>query len=135
MNDWTVWLALIGTLLGGGLIGAVLKHLRDHPRALADARKTHAEAERITVEVEDIKINALEGQIARLDKRVQLLERQVVDCHQDRDLALAAARYLWDRLNTACPNDEAVDRLRAWLAQPPGLTMPRAMRTEIDKLK
>jgi hypothetical protein len=134
MNGWQLVATLAGTLFGGGLIGIIFNHWREHPRAVADARKTHAEAERIEVEVEGIKINTLEGQIARLDQRVKLLERQVQDCHQDRDLALAAARYLWDRLQIAAPSDEAVARLRDYLIKPPALTLPRSMEEELGKV-
>jgi hypothetical protein len=133
--------AVLGTIPGwltaGGvisLVGIVLKFINDRRRTIAQARKTTAEAEKIEAEVDDITINRLEGQIDRLDKRVRTLERQVQECHQDRDLALAAARFLWDRLNIAAPTDEAVEKLREYLEKPPTLRVPRSMTAKLAEL-
>jgi cell division protein FtsB len=135
MNGWALAGTLLATLLGGGLIGIILQHLREHPRAMAAARKENAEADRLVAETDDIKTASLEGQVNRLDARVKILETQVQDCHQDRDLALAAARFLWDRLHSVAPSDEAVERLRDYLIKPPGLTIPRAMQDGLDRIK
>lgn len=127
--------AAVAALLSGGLIGVVLLHRRDLPRAMAEARKTEAEAGRITAEADDIKTASLERQLGRLDKRVEMLEHEVEDCHRDRDLALAAARFIWDRLQTVSPGDEVVEALREYLAKPPAFSTPRSMRDQLDKLK
>jgi len=122
---------ILSILLGGGLIGIVLKHRRDYPGALAAARRTGAEAERLHAETEDINLASMERQISRLDRRVELLESQVEECHQDRDLALAAARYLLDRLTIANPHDEAIEKLRPYLSPMPDLPLPLSMKRRL----
>lgn len=126
-----------GWLTAGGmvtLVGIVLKFLNDRRKTIAEARKTTAEAEMIEAEIDDMTINRLEGQIDRLDRRVKTLETEVKDCHQDRDLALAAARFLWDRLHIAAPDDEAVEKLREYLEKPPTLRVPRSMTRTLSEL-
>ncbi|HEU0097321.1 MAG TPA: hypothetical protein VFQ67_00970, partial [Allosphingosinicella sp.] len=65
---------------------------------------------------------------------VEILERQVEECHQDRDLALAAARFLWDRLKIAAPQDEAIEKLRPYLSPMPDLPIPAGMRRRLHDL-
>jgi hypothetical protein len=130
-----VW-PILSLLLGGGLLGVLLKHRRDYPGAMAAARKVGAEAERVAAETDDIKISSLERQVKRLDERVQMLEGQVEECQQDRDLALAAARFLFDRLSIASPSDEALEKLRPYLTTTPDRPIPRWMGrkiTEVDE--
>lgn len=135
MEGWTLVSTLVATLLGGGLIGVVFLHRRELPKALAAARKTDAETGRLAAETDDLKIAALERQLGRLDERVEMLESEIAECHQDRDLALAAARFLWDRLRTAAPDDEAVERLRQYLHTSPTFSIPRDMKRRLDDIE
>lgn len=126
---------IVSALLGGGLIGVLLRHRRDFPGAMASARKTGAEAQRLEVETENIAITTLEGQVRRLDERVESLEEQVEDCHKDRDLALAAARFLWDRLSIVAPEDKVLDNLRDYIKAPPIRRTPRHMDRQLRDIR
>ena len=125
------WITSAGVI---GLLGLVLRYLNDRRKIMADARKVDKEADRLDAENEDIRIASLERQIDRLDRRVKLLETEVEDCHRDRDLALAAARFLHDRLATVSPGDEAIVKLNEYLKSPPAFALPKDMRAKLDEL-
>lgn len=118
---------ILGALLSGGLIGAFLNHLRESPKAKAEAR-------RIGVETDSTHISSLERIIDRHERRIQTLEDQIQDCHKDRDLALTAARFLWDKLSIIAPDDETLAPLRHYLARPPAIMRtPPDMEQKLDE--
>jgi len=72
-------------LAGGGLVGAVLENRRNAAKSAAEADKTKAE----TVNMDWSRFQA---EIARLDKkgaaqddRIEQLEKDVRECHEERD--------------------------------------------------
>src|SRR5215475_4441544 len=56
MSTEAVILSLISTLLGGGVLGAIIKELFARGKTRAEEKKTEAEAERTKAEAERIKI-------------------------------------------------------------------------------
>jgi hypothetical protein len=53
-NDANIWTLLISTLLGGGILGAIVKELFARGKTRAEEHKTEAEAERIKAETKKI---------------------------------------------------------------------------------
>src|SRR5262245_60180297 len=48
--DTNIWTLIISTLLGGGILGAVIKELFAHGKTRAEEKKTEAEAEKLKAE-------------------------------------------------------------------------------------
>jgi predicted nucleic acid-binding Zn-ribbon protein len=83
------WFTVIGNALlplaGGGLLGVVLENRRS-------AAKAEAEATRTTAETKDMEWARFQREIERLDKksaaqdhRIDQLEKEVRECHEERD--------------------------------------------------
>lgn len=67
--DWAVIQSIGQLLIGGGVIAAFLLHLREGPKALAEAR-------RVTVETGAAQWASLQKEIGRLEGRLEKVEKE-----------------------------------------------------------
>lgn len=82
---WTIIANAVLPLAGGGLLGVVLENRRNAAKATAEATKTVAEATNTDWSRFQHEIDRLDRKGRAQDDRIDRLEKEVRECHAERD--------------------------------------------------